>query len=326
MALLSVSGISKKIEDEFVLKDVLFTQEYGMKIAIAGETGSGKTTLLKMIAGLEQPDTGIISFQDKRVKGSLEQLIPGHPEIAYLSQHFELRNNYRVHEILAYADELPAGEAAKLYRICRIDHLMNRRTDQLSGGEKQRIALARLLSAAPRLLLLDEPFSNLDAIHKNIIKSVITDISDELKISLVMVSHDAPDVLSWADKILILKSGIIVQEGSPMEVYHQPVNEYCAGLMGEYSHFDTTGIFMHTLSPGPGNRKLFLRPEYWDISEYSGEDTLTGTVEQVRFWGAYYTLDVKCGNQSVRVRTNQIQVKTGDTINMAFSYPRPWYL
>ncbi|MEJ0101373.1 MAG: ABC transporter ATP-binding protein [Bacteroidota bacterium] len=238
MAFLNVSGISKKEGQGFSVRDISFAQEQFQKIAIAGETGSGKTTLLKMIAGLIQPDAGEIVFNGKKVLSPYEKLIPGHPGIAYLSQHFELRNNYRVEEELESKNLLTEKEADEIYSICRIQHLLKRRTDQLSGGERQRIVLARLLTMSPELLLLDEPFSNLDAIHKNIIKSVIYDIGEKLKITCIMVLHDAPDILSWADTILIIKDGQIIQKGIPEQVYRQPVNEYCAALLGEYSLID----------------------------------------------------------------------------------------
>src|SRR5580704_11857710 len=155
---------------------ISFSQQRGQKLAVAGATGSGKSTLLKMIAGLVQPDAGRILLEGVRVKGPLETLEAGHPGIAYLSQHFELWNNYRVWEILSYANDLEEEESGELYTICRIDHLLQRRTDQLSGGERQRIALARLLVRPPRLLLLDEPFSNLDRVHKETLQAVVRDI------------------------------------------------------------------------------------------------------------------------------------------------------
>ncbi|HEY0610611.1 MAG TPA: ATP-binding cassette domain-containing protein, partial [Chitinophaga sp.] len=162
MSLLNVSAISKQQDGAFILKDISFEQRRFQHIAIAGETGSGKSTLLKVIGGLAQPDSGQVTFEGGRVKGPNEVLIPGHPGVAYLSQYFELRHNYWVEEILSYANKLTDEEAQNIYEICQIDHLFRRRTDQLSGGEKQRIALARLLTTSPRLLLLDEPFSNLD--------------------------------------------------------------------------------------------------------------------------------------------------------------------
>ncbi|MGZ8542231.1 MAG: ATP-binding cassette domain-containing protein, partial [Chitinophagaceae bacterium] len=145
MALLTVSGLYKSERDKFVVKNISFIQQPFQKIAIAGETGSGKTTLLKMIAGLIQPDTGKIQFENEKVVGPFDKLIPGHRGIAYLSQHFELRNNYRVEEELEAVNKLTEKQAKDLYAVCRIEQLLKRRTDQLSGGERQRIVLAKLL-------------------------------------------------------------------------------------------------------------------------------------------------------------------------------------
>ncbi len=131
MALLSVSGISKEGKGNFSVKDISFTQEYAQNIAIAGETGSGKTTLLKMIAGLVEPSAGEIRFQNNKIIGPNDQLIPGHPGIGYLSQYFELRNNYWVNDLLEMSNRLTEEDAANLYQICQIDHLTGRRTDQL---------------------------------------------------------------------------------------------------------------------------------------------------------------------------------------------------
>ena len=207
MALLQLLNVSRKESGIAAVEKISFTQQRLQKIAIAGETGSGKTTLLKLIAGLIQPTSGEIKFEGKRVEGPLEKLLPGHPQIAYLSQHFELRNNYRVEEELEAKNLLTEIEADTIYKVCRIQHLLKRKTDQLSGGERQRIVLARLLTTSPELLLLDEPFSNLDAVHKNIIKDVINDISVQMNITCIMVSHDAPDILSWAERILVMKDG-----------------------------------------------------------------------------------------------------------------------
>jgi ABC-type sugar transport system ATPase subunit len=224
------------------LKDISFVLRKGQRLAFAGETGSGKSTLLKTIAGLATPKEGAVWFEGIKVTGPLQRLIPGQPGIAYLSQHFELWHNYRVEDILSYTNDLSPDEAQSLYKICHIDHLLLRRTDQLSGGERQRIALARLLVHPPRLILLDEPFSNLDMIHKRVLKTVIRDIGTKFDITTVLVSHDPYDTLTWADELIVLKEGRILQQGRPREVYDHPLDEHVAGLLGDYTLHN--GVFI----------------------------------------------------------------------------------
>lgn len=312
MALLEVVGAGKKEKENFTVKDINFSQQPLEKIAIAGETGSGKTTLLKMIGGLAQPDEGNIYFEGKRVLGPFERLLPGHPKIGYLSQHFELRNNYRVEEELESKNLLTEEAANNIYRICRIEHLLKRKTDQLSGGERQRIVLARLLTISPKLLLLDEPFSNLDAIHKNIIKSVLLDIGTQLNTSCILVSHDAADTLSWADTIFVLKEGMIVQQGAPQKIYNEPIDEYCAGLFGEYNLLNEANA--KQLFPNAADiDQLIVRPEQFSITTESS-NAVKGIVQAVYFFGSYYFVDVLVNGQFLRVRTGEKDLVIGDEI------------
>lgn len=312
MVLLNVLGVSKREKEEFTVKDISFTQQSLEKIAIAGETGSGKTTLLKMIAGLAQPDEGNIYFDNKRVLGPFEKLLPGHPSIAYLSQHYELRNNYRVEEELESKNLLTEEEAASIYNICKIQHLLKRKTNQLSGGERQRIVLARLLTISPKLLLLDEPFSNLDAIHKNIIKSVLLDIGSKLGISCIIVSHDAADTLSWADRILVLKEGEIIQEGTPQKIYYEPVNEYCAGLFGEYNLLNKENAAAFFINKNH-QQPLILRPEQFSIVP-ENLSAVKGVIQSVYFFGSYFSIDVLVNDQLLRLKTNNGEITPGDTV------------
>ncbi len=324
MAFLSVQHLSRTEKENLTVNDISFQQQPLQKIAIAGSTGSGKTTLLKMIAGHIQPTAGSIFFEDKRVIGPLEQLIPGHKGIAYLSQHFELFNNYWVHEILEMANKLPDEDAQNIYTVCRVQHLLKRRTSELSGGEKQRIALARLLSTSPKLLLLDEPFSNLDMVHKSIIKSVIHDIGTQLNITCIMVSHDALDILSWADTIMVMKDGAIIQTGTAEEVYRKPVNEYCAGLLGNYNLIDFTRFT--SFSPVAVNGKqAMVRPEQFILTQQPTGNSVQGTVTKIVFWGSYYTADVSVQHQTFTVKLDMPHLTPGDTVYLSITAPI-WFL
>lgn len=311
MALLSVSGIHKQLSSSFSLKDIHFAQQEAERISITGETGSGKSSLLKIIAGLLQPDSGSVWFNGARVEGPDEQLIPGHPGIAYLSQDHELRNNYRVEELLEYANKLGEEDAAGLYRLCRIDHLLQRKNVQLSGGEKQRIAIARLLTGAPKLLLLDEPFSNLDLIHKNILKSVIEDISSQLAITCILTSHDPMDTLSWADQVIVMQKGSIVQQAVPAVVYTQPVSTYAAGLFGNYNLLTAAQASLLGYHLVEGSQ-LFLRPEDIMLSETA--TGIQGRVTRSSFRGAYSELEIEVAGILLKLIMHGPGRSTGEAV------------
>lgn len=319
MAFLKVSSVRKQVDKDFTLKDIKLSQHKLQKIAVAGETGSGKSTLLKIIAGMVPPDKGDVLFENKPVYDKVEKLIGGHPGIAYLSQHFELPKFLRVEQVLAYANTLPEKEAMALYKICQIDHLLTRKTDQLSGGEKQRIAMARLLISSPRLLLLDEPFSHLDLVHKNTFKSVIDDLGAKLKITFILVSHDPDDTLAWADKIVVLKEGKMIQQASPEKLYREPVSEYAAGLFGKYNLISPKkSPSTYKKLAGKLNRKsILIRPEFFEVT-VKKRNALSGKVTQINFFGSHREAMVDLGEQSVCIRTSH-PVKNGETIYLSCS-------
>ncbi len=312
MVLLEVSGLQKKEKTGFAVQDIQFNLEAGCNLAIIGETGSGKTSVLKMIGGLMQPDSGTIKLSGERVYGPHEKLLPGHPGIAFLSQHFELRNNYRVEEELECKNLLSEEAAAEIYDVCRIRHLLKRRTDQLSGGERQRIVLARLLTTSPSLLLLDEPFSNLDCAHTRIIRDVLKEITSRFQITCIMVSHDAEDLLSWSDRILVMRAGVIIQDNDPVTIYEQPMDEYTAALLGEYNLLPADHF-------SPGNeilkgKQYMFRPEQIKLSS-AGDCTLPGQVKEAAYCGSYFMLKVEAGGLLLKVRATT-KMAPGESIGL----------
>ncbi len=285
---LSVQDLVRKEDSIFSLQGISLRQQPGERLAIVGETGSGKSSLLKVIAGLIQPDSGTAFFKGERVKGPLEQLIPGHPHIAYLSQHFELRNHYRVHEVLEMSQLVDEDEAKRIREVCRISHLLQRRTDQISGGERQRIALARLLGTAPKLLILDEPFSNLDLPHKLSLLEVLEDAAARLGTSFLLAAHDPLDVMGWAERVLVLRKGTIVAAGSPESLYAKPESSYVAGLFGKYNLVSY------------GKQKVMLRPEDLVIDPNPGiEGSLLGILKNQRFQGFFQELSIDIDGQTL---------------------------
>lgn len=327
MSLLDVSGICIQEETGFVLEDINFSLQEFQKIAIAGETGSGKSTLLKIIAGLIQPQAGEVLLDQQKVIGPQDKLVPGHPEIAYLSQQFELPQFLRVEQILRYANTLSDEDAKTLYEVCHINHLLKRRTDELSGGERQRIALARLLSTWPRLLLLDEPYSNLDTVHKNILKSIVRDIGEKLDITCMLISHDPLDTLSWADEIIVMKEGRILQKGTPKQIYKQPLNEYIAGLFGQYNLFDASEAGKLASLPGIelNGKKLLIRPESITIASDKNK-AVSGVVKKITFYGSFYEIALILEEKNITVKTLECNFNEGDTVYVSLSPDDVWYL
>ena len=325
MPLLEVQNVNKQLSGGLEIKNITFGQEQLQKIAIAGVSGAGKTTLLKIIAGLVQADSGSILFDGEKVIGPLDKLMPGHQKIAYLSQHYELQNNYRVEELIWFENKLTIEDASTIFEICRISHLLQRRTDQLSGGEKQRIALCRLLVKSPKMLVLDEPFSNLDPIHTNTLKKVLDDVTERLQITCLLTSHDPNDSLPWADEILVLKDGQIVQQGSPEEIYYQPEDEYVAGMFGNYSiiKHEFVELFLNTNGLAVKGKSMVVRPEHFIITTSAG---VKGTVTKTTFRGGYYDVEIIVEALTIVCREKQRNWKKGDEVTIKIEQGKEWFL
>jgi iron(III) transport system ATP-binding protein len=235
-----------------------------------------------------------------------------------LSQHFELPKFLRVEQVLSYANKMTPQKSYALYEVCRITHLLKRKTDQLSGGEMQRIAMARLLISSPKLLLLDEPFTHLDMVHKNILKSVIRDISEKLKITCILISHDPADTLSWADQIVVMKEGEMQQKGSPEEIYRKPANEYVAGLFGEFNTIRKGSKLFSVISGRTKKSKtLLIRPESILVSK-KGKGVVSGKVRKVNFLGSHYEIELAIGKDTLVAKSGPGDFNPGEIVNLSF--------
>lgn len=325
---LKIDEISKTINGSLAVDDISVSFSAQKKIAVVGETGSGKSTFLKLIGGLDQLDAGSIWYNQKRVKGALEQLIPGHPKIAYLSQHFELPNNYQVFDVLDFINQLSEEEKERLYDICGIRPFLQRWTDELSGGERQRVALVKTLLTAPELLLLDEPFSNLDLYSKHKMTELINSISEELNVRIIMVSHDASDVLAWAEEIYIFKNGKIIQSGTPEFLYHYPINEYCANLLGDCLLVENgSPLFKSKNLETQNDKKILLRPTYLSQAETNQENTIVGKLTKIVFKGNYRVLHVLSDDITFHIMYNDIDTHhVGKEISFYFNRENVCYI
>lgn len=206
-------------------------------VAVVGESGSGKSTLLKLIYGTLAPDSGEIYFKDAHLPGPHEKLIPGHDSMKMLSQDFDLNLYAKVYENIESMLSNENMQAKKqktleMMEFLGIDGLANKRIVELSGGEQQRVALARAIITEPEVLLLDEPFSQLDAVLKMQFRADLKRLCTFLGITIILVSHDPVDGLTLANRMIILKDGVLIESGPPSEIYNSPSHMYTARLLG----------------------------------------------------------------------------------------------
>lgn len=311
---LQVSNLSVVIDGKQILEDITFQMDQGAHFGLAGSTGSGKSTLLKCIAGLMQPTSGRILFKDEKVLGANEQLIPGHPEVIYLSQYFELRNHYRVHELIEMAQIIDGPELHEIAAMCRITHLLQRNTAQLSGGEKQRVAMAIALIKKPGLLLLDEPFSNADAIHKQALEEMLFNLRNSLSQSYILVSHHSRDLLAHTDTIIMLQDGNIIQAAMPEDIYRKPVSEYAAGIMGNYSVLTPAFCSAAKIRMKEG-RQLIARPDAFTI--HNRQTPLQARVDQVDYMGHYSMARLRSIDCTLYISYQYPKIFKGDVVYLS---------
>ena len=237
--LISLKNVSKHYSVDSVagVSEISLSINKGDFIAIVGESGSGKSTLLKLIYGLLDPDLGEVYFKGEHLNGPHEKLIPGHELMKMLSQDFNLNQYAKVYEniesILSNEDvRAKRQKTLEMMEFLGIEELANKRIVELSGGEQQRVALAMAIVTEPEVLLLDEPFSQLDAVLKTQLRADLKRLCDYLGITIILVSHDPVDGLTLANEMIILKDGKLIEAGSPASLYANPSHTYTARLLG----------------------------------------------------------------------------------------------
>lgn len=218
---------------DYVLRNISLSLGKHQVLSIVGPSGSGKSTLLQLLAGLVRPTSGSIIFEGEQLANPEEQLIAGHDLIKLVFQDFKVMPNRTVEENIRYKllhceDDYQKERTEQLLKLCGLTSHRSKHPSHLSGGQQQRLALARTLADDPKLLLMDEPFSNLDPVTKEELLEQVMEIVQKESLGLILVSHDTRDVLRVTDKILFLSEGISLQEATPREMYEHPKNELVA--------------------------------------------------------------------------------------------------
>ncbi len=233
---LELRELSKSYGKVTALDRVTLTVEVGELVCLLGPSGSGKTTVLLIVAGLEEPTAGEVLLDGVRVNG----LPPRHRSVGLVFQNYALYPNMSVGENIAFPLRLKGvgrgdreRRVLEVARMLGIDHLLDRQPWQLSGGQQQRVALARALVKQPRLLLLDEPLSNLDPVLRRSAREEVRLLQRRLGLTTVWVTHDQDEAMTVADRLAVLRDGRLLQYGPPLEVYRRPVDPFVAELLGE---------------------------------------------------------------------------------------------
>ena len=282
---LKISDLKKYYnESEPLIRNLNFSVNKGEIVSFIGESGSGKTTFLKCLAGLEKINSGSIELNGKILNDDTTFVNPNLRKIGFVFQDYPLFPHINVlKNITINLEKSFFSKLDYILKLTNLKDLCERFPDQLSGGEQQRVCLARALIREPDLLLLDEPFSNLDSSIKFTIQQEIHKIIKQTKTTTILVTHDIKDTFNISDKILIFKAGILQQYDNPVNMYCNPVNCYCAKILGELNQVSING------------KTYFIRPEKIKLTETS---KFKAKVEKSLFAGKEYKITANVEGES----------------------------
>ncbi len=292
----------------------------GKVTVVAGESGSGKSTLLKLLAGYMRPDDGRVLIYDEDIIPEENPLIPGHKLVKTVSQDFNLNVYAKVYDNIASLLPNTDIKAKKqktfeLMEFLKIDHLAEKRAVDLSGGEQQRVAIARAIIKDPEVLLLDEPFSQVDAILKTELRADIRRMARYLGITIVLVSHDPLDCLSMADELIILRNGAIVERGDPQQLYRQPHDIYTAKLLANSNVLTSAEAL--TLGIVSEMSHVLLYPEHIQADESAAATAYK--VKEVFFKGFYQELIISTPVGDLVMVSSGSGLSKGGYVTLAFT-------
>ncbi|WP_282568762.1 ABC transporter ATP-binding protein [Bosea sp. AS-1] len=344
---INVQNLVKRYGALTVVHGISFDVGKGEFISLLGPSGCGKTTTLRCIAGLEDADGGVIRIDD-RVVSAPEQgvLVPAHErQIGMVFQSYAIWPHMTVAANVGFPlaiRKVAAADVAKqvdeALEIVGMRHLRERHPSQLSGGQQQRVALARAIVGRPRVLLFDEPLSNLDAKLREGTRIEIKRLQRELDVATVYVTHDQEEALSMSDRVVVMDQGRITQAGTPKELYRRPANRFVADFVGRASFIDVeraNGAGWSTASgirlklddagaPEAQRYQAMLRPESIEIAPGAtarvegGDNVLEGRVLESHYLGAYTEYLVDASGARVKVHSRS-DFDVGDAVTLRFA-------
>lgn len=307
--MLKVNSISLKYHQKKpVLEGVSFSLPQGEHLCIMGESGCGKSTLLKAIYGLLDLNKGEIFWKEEQVLGPKHHLVPGFEKFKYVAQDFDLMPFVSVAEnIQKFLSRFYLEESKKrtkeLLEVIEMTPFANTKVKHLSGGQKQRVAIARALAKEPELLLLDEPFGQIDNFKKNSLRRNLFSYLKEKEISCIVATHDKNDALSFADTLIVIKNNKLLANDSPKEIYNNPKEKYIASLFDDVNQINLN------------NNTLLLYPHQLKVVEKSD---ILATVLNSYFKGSYWLIEVEFESQKMFF-THSIAIKKKTKIYLEIS-------
>ncbi len=324
MSFLSISHVSKRFGAVEALHDVSLTMPKGGRLAILGPSGSGKTTLLRIIAGFEAPETGSVMLDGEVLVGA-NQHVPSHRrQIGIVMQDGALFPHVSVAENVGFG--LARGLAGRASRIKELLEMVGldpalgvRSPDALSGGQQQRVALARAMARAPRLMLLDEPFSALDTALRDTTRKAVSSLLQAAGITTILVTHDQSEALSFADQVAVMGDGHLLQIGTPQGLYRHPASKLVASALGEaiilparieggLAHCALGALAINDPTPRDA-AEILLRPEQIVLTQI--ETGAGGTVIDCDFSGAFCVITLRIdGEVTMRLRQSSLDAPT----------------
>jgi ABC-type Fe3+/spermidine/putrescine transport system ATPase subunit len=320
--MLQIVNVSKSYNAHVrALASIDLTVDTGEIVCLLGPSGCGKTTLLRIVAGLEQPDSGIVYLDDQ----DLAQLPVHKRNFGLMFQEFALFPHRTVGENVAFGlrmAHLPpaqiAHRVAEMLALVNLEGYAHRSIFELSGGERQRVALARSLAPNPRLLMLDEPLGSLDRALREELMNELRAILKQVGVTALYVTHDQQEAFAISDRIVVMNQGRIEQLGTPQQVYNRPANEFVARFLGfnnllpavvrpgsPWTVETPVGVFvlpgeMNEQAPAPGTHKLLIRPQAarsitLSAEQDSGVNIIRGQLLACSFRGSYYRVELAVG-------------------------------
>ncbi len=287
--MLKITNASFSYEKKETLKKINFSLQKGKNLALIGQSGCGKSTLLKLIYGLHDLNEGEIKWNDNLITGPKFNLVPGMSYMKFLAQDFDLMPYITVAENIGkyLSNFFPEQKRERIIELLNVVEMVDFATTKakfLSGGQMQRVALAKVLALEPELLLLDEPFSHIDSFLKNSLRRKIFKYLKEKQITCIVATHDTNDVLSFSDEVLILKDGELHDIGNTHEIYNYPSSFYVASLFGDVNEIKWE------------NNSLLVYPHQLEISSDSNFEV---EVITSYFKGKNYLIESVFKNQTI---------------------------